>query len=79
MISPNVVPVSPEPVTVPPAVDEAIGAIVQLGKLLADETRVRILTLLAENEEMCVRDLWEKLCQTQPGVSHHLALLREGG
>ncbi len=77
--------ISPTPATIPAyseasiASTEAISAVVHLGKLLADETRVRILTMLAEHEELCVRDLWESLSQTQPGVSHHLALLREGG
>jgi ArsR family transcriptional regulator, arsenate/arsenite/antimonite-responsive transcriptional repressor len=58
---------------------EAVCAIVPLAKLLADETRVRILTMLSEQRELCVRELWERLLQTQPGVSHHLALLREAG
>jgi len=58
---------------------DAISSIVLLGKLLSDETRVRILTMLVEHGELCVRELWERLSQTQPGVSHHLALLRDGG
>jgi ArsR family transcriptional regulator, arsenate/arsenite/antimonite-responsive transcriptional repressor len=59
--------------------DSAVGAIVPLAKLLADETRVRILTMLSQQRELCVRDLWERLLQTQPAVSHHLALLRQAG
>jgi DNA-binding transcriptional ArsR family regulator len=59
--------------------EDGVAALVRLGRLLSDETRARILTLLAEHNELCVRDLWESLAQTQPGVSHHLALLREGG
>jgi ArsR family transcriptional regulator len=79
MISPTYVPLSPIAPTQEPQLDDATAAILQLGKLLSDETRVRILTLLCNNEELCVRSLWETLGQTQPGVSHHLALLREGG
>jgi DNA-binding transcriptional ArsR family regulator len=51
----------------------------QLFKLLADETRLRILDLLGARKELCVRDLWERLGQSQPAVSHHLGLLRMAG
>ena len=50
-----------------------------LFKLLSDPTRLRILMMLSERDEMCVRDLWERLGQSQPAVSHHLGLLRSGG
>ena len=48
-------------------------------KLLADETRLRVLRLLIESGELNVRTLCEHLKQSQPAVSHHLALLREAG
>ena len=51
----------------------------QLFKLLADETRLKILDLLGQRDELCVRELWEHLGQSQPAVSHHLGLLRMGG
>jgi ArsR family transcriptional regulator len=51
----------------------------QLFKLLADETRLRILDMLGRRRELCVRDLWERLGQSQPAVSHHLGLLRMAG
>ena len=47
-----------------------------LFKLLGDETRLRILDLLGTRRELCVRDLWERLGQSQPAVSHHLGILR---
>ena len=47
-------------------------------KLLADETRLRILFLLHQ-EEMNVLELCTRLGQRQPSVSHHLALLRAAG
>jgi len=50
-----------------------------LFKLLADETRLRILQLLSQEKEIHVRALCERLGQSQPAVSHHLALLREAG
>jgi DNA-binding transcriptional ArsR family regulator len=51
----------------------------QLFKLLADETRLRILDMLGARKELCVKDLWERLGQSQPAVSHHLGLLRMAG
>jgi DNA-binding transcriptional ArsR family regulator len=51
----------------------------QLFKLLADETRLRILDMLGSRKELCVRELWERLGQSQPAVSHHLGLLRMAG
>lgn len=53
--------------------------LVQLFKLLADETRVRILHYLLQREELNVRALCLLLSQSQPAVSHHLALLRVAG
>ena len=43
---------------------------------LGDATRVRILELLREHEELSVGDLVERLGQSQPKVSNHLACLR---
>lgn len=47
-------------------------------KVVADETRLRILgSLLAE--EKCVTDLVHELGCPQPHVSHHLRILRDSG
>ena len=48
-------------------------------KLLADETRLKILSFLVAEEELNVRSLCERLDQSQPAVSHHLALMRQAG
>lgn len=48
-------------------------------RLLADETRLRVLSLLVEFDELHVRALCELLGQSQPAVSHHLGLLRSAG
>jgi ArsR family transcriptional regulator len=53
--------------------------LVQLFKLLSDETRLRILHYLMQTEELHVRALCDLLGQSQPAVSHHLALLRVAG
>jgi ArsR family transcriptional regulator len=50
-------------------------------KLLADPTRLRLLSLVATapTGEACVCDLPEALGVSQPTVSHHLKALHEGG
>ena len=57
----------------------SVKQLVQLFKLLADETRVRILHLLQQADELNVLELCNLLEQRQPSVSHHLALLRVAG
>jgi ArsR family transcriptional regulator len=58
---------------------EASLDLVSLFKLLGDETRLRILHYLAQREELNVTTLCRLLKQSQPAVSHHLALLRLDG
>ena len=53
--------------------------LVQVFKLLSDETRLRILIFLAREQELHVTALCAKLGLSQPAVSHHLALLRVDG
>ncbi len=72
------------PQTVDPRTLERLPAetgkeLVQLFKLLSDETRLRILYFLMQQEELNVRTLCDLLQQSQPAVSHHLALLRVAG
>ncbi|MBI2477901.1 MAG: metalloregulator ArsR/SmtB family transcription factor [Planctomycetia bacterium] len=59
--------------------DTSVKQLVQLFKLLADETRMRILHLLHQADELNVLELCNLLDQRQPSVSHHLALLRVAG
>jgi ArsR family transcriptional regulator len=61
------------------ASEQAIREVANVFKLLSDETRLRILTYLAQNKELHVTDLCDRLGQSQPAVSHHLALLRVSG
>ncbi|QDU46385.1 HTH-type transcriptional regulator KmtR [Symmachiella dynata] len=53
--------------------------LVQVFKLLSDETRLRILLYLTQQGELHVTALCDRLGQSQPAVSHHLALLRVAG
>ena len=45
---------------------------------ISDPTRLQVVLTLAEGEQH-VKALCEQLSQSQPAVSHHLALLRHGG
>jgi len=65
--------------SMPPISDQAVRDLSQVFKLLSDETRLRILLYLAQNRELHVTDLCNRLGQSQPAVSHHLALLRVSG
>ena len=59
--------------------DDSLKELVQLFKLLADETRLKILHFLHQTDELNVLELCQRLDQRQPSVSHHLALLRVAG
>jgi ArsR family transcriptional regulator len=65
--------------TMPPVSDQAVRDLTQVFKLMSDETRLRILLYLAQSGELHVTDLCTRLGQSQPAVSHHLALLRVSG
>ncbi len=56
----------------------AISAISGLMRLLAHPTRLRVIGLL-RGGKMNVTTLCEELGQAQPTISHHIAMLREGG
>lgn len=63
----------------PTVSDGAVKDLARVFKLLADETRLRILLYLSQRSELHVRALCDRLQQSQPAVSHHLALLRGAG
>lgn len=51
----------------------------EIFKSLADETRLRLLVLLQEGNELCVCDLMHALDMPQSTVSRHLAYLKRNG
>ncbi len=59
--------------------DDATRQAVDFLKLLADETRLRIVYVLKHRGELNVQTMCRVLKLTQPAVSHHLALLRVAG
>lgn len=60
----------------PEAPQSVVEDLATVFKLLADETRLRILFYLSRAGEMHVRALCDLLDQSQPAVSHHLALMK---
>ena len=48
-------------------------------KALADETRLRSLLLILQEQELCVCELVAALADSQPKISRHLAQLRRDG
>lgn len=59
--------------------ERTIIGLAQVFRLLADESRLKILLALAQDGEKHVSALCELLEQSQPAVSHHLTLLRMAG
>jgi ArsR family transcriptional regulator, arsenate/arsenite/antimonite-responsive transcriptional repressor len=55
-----------------------VSPVSRLFKALGDETRVRIVALLAHGE-LCVCHIEAALGLTQPNASRHLAILRSAG
>ncbi|WP_371367216.1 metalloregulator ArsR/SmtB family transcription factor [Pseudomonas sp. QL9] len=52
---------------------------IQVFKCLADENRLRMMLLIAREQELCVCELTCALDESQPKVSRHLAQLRTCG
>lgn len=52
---------------------------VQFYKCLADNTRLKLLLLIQQHQELCVCELTTALALSQPKVSRHLAQLRQCG
>ena len=57
---------------------EAVEDFVRIGKALADPTRIRILSCLAERD-LCVCELVHLMDLGQPAVSRHLGILKDAG
>lgn len=51
----------------------------QVFKCLSDETRLMLVLLIAQQQELCVCEMTHALQESQPKVSRHLAQLRQCG
>ena len=67
------------PITEPGLSQSAAEALAARMKALSDPARLRLVSLIASNGEMCVCDLTGPLGLTQPTVSHHLKVLATAG
>ena len=50
--------------------------LVQLSKIFSDPNRVKILTLVLRDKEVCVCEICDTLALSQPLVSRHLKLMK---
>jgi ArsR family transcriptional regulator len=62
-----------------PLDDTAAAELAAALKAMADPVRLRIVSLLSANGELCVCDFVEPLGVSQPTVSHHLRTLVAAG
>jgi ArsR family transcriptional regulator len=69
------------PLTVAPLSQEDADQLAGLLKVVADSTRLRLLSLIASSPdgEVCVCDLTEPLGLSQPTISHHLKVMTNAG
>jgi DNA-binding transcriptional ArsR family regulator len=59
--------------------DEANAEYARKLKAIGHPIRLRLLCMIAEEEDPCVTDLWRCLKQPQPVISQHLSILKENG
>lgn len=62
-----------------PLSEEAAADIASVLAVLSDPIRLRLLTLVATQGEVCSCDLEAPLGRTQPTISHHTRVLAEAG
>ena len=67
------------PLTREPLTSDAAERIAPLVKAIADPVRLRLLSLIAAEDEVCSCNLLEPLGKSQPTVSHHTKTLSEAG
>ena len=67
------------PLGLEPLSAEQADRIVVLLKALSDPTRLRLMSLIAATDELCVCDLMGPFGVSQPNISHHLKVLHESG
>lgn len=60
-----------------PCENERLADFAQKLKAVGHPIRLRLLCLIAREEDPCVSDLWKCLKQPQPVISQHLAILKQ--
>jgi DNA-binding transcriptional ArsR family regulator len=72
-------PICCAPVAAAPMDERAALEVALRLKALADPVRVRLMSLLLANDEVCTCDLAPTVGVTEATVSHHLSVLRKAG
>jgi len=67
------------PIGIEPMSADQADRIASLLKALADPIRLRLMSLIAATDELCVCDLMGPFDVSQPTISHHLKVLRSAG
>lgn len=67
------------PVTAAPLSEQEAADLARVLAALADPVRLRLLSLVASQGEICSCNLEEPLAKSQPTVSHHTRVLAEAG
>ncbi len=63
----------------PTCQDNKISEYAQKLKVCGHPVRLKLLCLIARQQQPCVSELWVCLSQPQPVVSQHLAVLKDKG
>lgn len=63
----------------PTCEDNSISEYAQKLKVCGHPVRLKLLCLIARQQQPCVSELWACLNQPQPVVSQHLAVLKDKG
>jgi len=67
------------PLQASPLRDDEAAELAKVFAALGDPVRLRLLSLIAAQDEVCSCDLEEPLGKSQPTVSHHTKALAEAG
>jgi ArsR family transcriptional regulator len=67
------------PIGIEPMSSKQADRIAGLLKALADPIRLRLMSMIAGSDEVCVCDLLGPFDVSQPTISHHLKVLRDAG
>ncbi|HVY09617.1 MAG TPA: metalloregulator ArsR/SmtB family transcription factor [Mycobacteriales bacterium] len=67
------------PLGVEPMSAEQADQVAGLMKALSDPIRLRLMSMIAASDELCVCDLMVPFRVSQPTISHHLKVLRSAG
>ena len=68
-----------EPLSEQPLAEEQAVDLATTFKALGDPVRLRLLSMIASRDEVCVCELTPAFELSQPTISHHLSILKKAG